>query len=131
MALSRRSTLAAGGIVAAAGLLVALAVTPARAGGAFPATADVGGCSATAHIDNQWGTGAATGEIVTVTVTNTSATTATRWTATWTLADGETIVAAWNATVTTAGTAATAVNAAYNGKLAPGAWTTFGMQLWG
>jgi len=130
MAMSKRSTLAVCGIGAGAALLVALAATAALAGSA-PAAAAVAGCSATAHIDNQWGTGASAGEIVTVTVANTSATAATKWTVTWTLAGGERIVSAWNATVSTAGTAATAVNASYNGHLAPGASTTFGMQLWG
>jgi hypothetical protein len=127
MALSKRSTLAVCGIAAGAALLVALALSPALAGNA-PATALVqGGCSATGHIDNQW----ATGENVTVTVTNTSATAATKWAVTWDLVGSEKVAAAWNAVVSTAGTTVTAVNASYNGNLAPGASTTFGMQLWG
>lgn len=130
MALSKRSTLALGGIAAGAALLVGLAMTPALAGGS-PATLQVGGCNATAHIDNQWGTGASAGENITVTVANTAATASTKWVVTWTLADGERIPAWWNTVVTTVGTAATAVNASYNGNLAPGASTTFGMQLWG
>jgi hypothetical protein len=41
------------------------------------------------------------------------------------------VVSGWNATVTTSGGTATAVNASYNGVLAPGASATFGMQLSG
>jgi hypothetical protein len=93
------------------------------------AAAAVGGCSATATIQSQWGSGTAGGQVVAVTVANTSAQAATRWTVTWT-ATGQ-VVSAWNATVSVSGGTATAVNAAYNGSLAPGASTSFGMQLAG
>jgi hypothetical protein len=93
------------------------------------AAAAAGGCSATAAIQSQWGSGTAAGEVVTVTVANTSAQAATGWTVTWT-ATGQ-VVSAWNATVSVSGGAATAINAGYNGSLAPGASTTFGMQLAG
>jgi hypothetical protein len=126
MALSRQSIVslcaALGGTVA----LAALVMSPAAADGTTPALA-AGGCAATAHVDSQWGSG----QIVTVTVTNTSAATTTKWTVTWTLGGGQQVVSAWNATVTTSGSAATAVNAPYNGRLAPGGSTTFGMQLAG
>ena len=130
MAVSRRSILAACGSAVGTGLLFALAMTPALAGSATVAPL-VGGCSASAHIDSQWGSGTTGGQIVTVTVANTSAATATKWTVTWALADGQRVVSAWNATVSTTGTTATAANAAYNGALAPGASTNFGMQLSG
>jgi hypothetical protein len=116
---------------AGAGLLTALAVAPVIAGSAAAGAALVGGCSATAHIDSQWGSGATGGEIVTVTVVNTSSTTGTKWTVTWALASGQQVASAWNATVTTSNGNATALNAAYNGTLAPAASTTFGMQLAG
>jgi hypothetical protein len=131
MALSKRSTLALCGITAGTALLVALGTTVALAGSSTAAAGGTGTCSATAHVDNHWGTGADAGAIVTVTVANTAPTPATKWSATWSLGSGERIVSAWNATVTTVGTTATAVNASYNGSLAPGASTTFGMQLWG
>jgi len=131
MAMSRRSAVAVAGVTVGASTLVALLMMPALAGGA-PAPAPAaqalaGACSATAHVDNQW----YGGEIVTVKVTNTSTAAATRWAVTWTLAAGQSVVSAWNATVTTTGATATAVNASYNGALAPGASTTFGMQLSG
>ncbi|GAA4722455.1 hypothetical protein GCM10023263_75520 [Phytohabitans rumicis] len=99
--------------------------------GAAASTPGDGGCRATARIDSQWGTGATGGQVVSVTVTNTSATTATKWTVTWTLGTGQRVVAAWNAAVSTTGTTVTAVNASYNGVLAPAASTTFGAQLSG
>jgi lysophospholipase L1-like esterase len=62
-----------------------------------------------------------------VTVTNTSASAASGWTATVVPADGARIGQLWNGTLTTAadGTA-TVTNAAWNGALSPGASATFG-----
>lgn len=126
MAVSRRATLTASAVAAGAGLLTALVISPLVIG---TAAAAAGGCSATAAIQSQWGSGTAGGEVVTVTVVNTSAQAATAWTVTWP-ATGQ-VVSAWNATVRVSGGTATAVNAGYNGSLAPGASTTFGMQLAG
>ena len=105
--------------------LVALAITPAVAVGVASASAASAGCIAISHIDSQW----ATGQIVSVTVTNTASTSATKWTATGTLASGQSVASAWSATVTPSGSTITAVNMSYNGALAPGASTSFGMQL--
>ncbi|MFD0822402.1 cellulose binding domain-containing protein, partial [Micromonospora zhanjiangensis] len=82
-------------------------------------------------IDSQWGAGATGGQIVTITVANTSTASATRWNVTWPLGDGQQVVSAWNATVSATGPTATATNAAHNGALAPGAATSFGVQLSG
>src|SRR5689334_5442323 len=120
MALSRRSIVTLCGTVGGTMLLAALAMSPAAAGGrpaagspaggAVPAaTLPSGGCVADAHVETQWGSGTTGGEIVTVTVTNTSSVTATKWTVTWTLGAGQQIVSAWNAGVTTSDGAATAV----------------------
>jgi hypothetical protein len=130
MTVRRRSTLALCGIVAGTGLLVATAMTSAIAG-APASDPGTGGCRATARVDAQWGAGAAGGQILTVTVTNTAATTATKWTVAWTLGAGQRVVSAWNTAVSTTGTTVTGVNAAHNGVLAPAASTTFGMQLSG
>jgi hypothetical protein len=130
MALSRQSIL---GLCAAFGgtaAVAALAMSPAVADGGLVAPS-AGGCGATAHVETQWGSGANGGQIVAVTVTNTSAATATKWTVTWTLGTGQRVVSAWNAAVNTSGDTATAINAPYNAILAPGASTTFGMQLSG
>jgi hypothetical protein len=132
MALSKWSGLALCGTVGGAALLAAFVMAPAFAGGA-PATVPraTGGCSATALVATQWGTGATGGQIVAVTVVNTSAATTTKWAVAWTLGAGQRVVSAWNAAVTTSGRAATAVNASYNGRLAPGASAIFGMHLSG
>jgi mannan endo-1,4-beta-mannosidase len=50
----------------------------------------------------------------------------TAWTVTWTYANGQTISQAWNATVTSSGSAVTATNVSYNGALGAGASTEFG-----
>jgi hypothetical protein len=130
MAVSRRTRLLKGAAAGGAVLVTALAIAAAAAGTTLAATAG-GGCNASAHVDTQWGSGASGGEIVTVTVTNTATTAGTKWTVGWTFDSGQRIANAWNATVTASGATATAVNAPYNGKLAPGASTTFGMQLAG
>jgi len=124
MALSRQSTLALCAALGGTVVLATLAMSPAAARSA-------GGCGATAHVESQWGSGADGGQIVAVSVANTSAATTTRWTVTWPLGDGRRVVSAWNAAVSTSGGTATAVNASYNGMLAPGASATFGMQLAG
>jgi hypothetical protein len=132
MTSTKRSVLAICGTLGGAALLAALAMSPAVAGGA-PETAPMtaGGCTATAHIDRQWGSGTTGGQIVSVSVVNASAATTTTWSVAWTLGAGQRIVSAWNAVVTAPGGAAIAVNTRYNGVLAPGASTTFGMQLSG
>jgi Cellulose binding domain len=130
MALSRRVALGAPGLAAGVGVLTALAVISVVPGSASADTV-AGGCQATAHVQSHWGSGPTGGEIVDVTVANTAATAATTWSVTWVLGDGQRIVSAWNAMVSTSGHTSTAVNAAWNGKLAPGATTSFGMQLAG
>lgn len=45
---------------------------------------------------------------------------------TWALASGQAVNQAWNATVTTSGSAVAARNVGYNGSLGPGADTVIG-----
>lgn len=131
MAVSRRVGLAVGGAVVGAGLLSTLVLTPALAGSASAAVTAAGGCTATAHVDAAWGSGSSGGEILSVTVVNTADRGATKWTVSWPLGPGQQVVSAWNATVNLSGGVLNAVNMPYNGTLAPGASTTFGMQLSG
>jgi len=131
MAKARLVTTAVSGIIAGAGLFSVLAATPTLAGGAPPATTGAGGCTATAQIDAQWGSGAAGGQVLTVTVANTSPAATSTWTVSWALGAGQKVVSGWNAAVRTADDTVTAANAAYNGVLAAGARTTFGVQLSG
>jgi hypothetical protein len=135
MAISRRAAAAASGVAAGAGMLAALMLTPGVAAVASAAGTPVGGCSATVHIDSQWGSGPNGGEVITVTVVNAAPRSGTTWTVTGSLAGGQQIGSAWNARITrtdgTSGAGFTAVNQPYNGTLAPGASTTFGMLLSG
>ncbi|MEO3744770.1 CotH kinase family protein [Plantactinospora sp. B5E13] len=48
------------------------------------------------------------------------------WRVAWTFGNGQTVSQAWNATVTSSGSAVTATNAAHNGALGASASTTFG-----
>ncbi|GHA58096.1 GDSL-type esterase/lipase family protein [Streptomyces purpurascens] len=82
-----------------------------------------GACTARFRAVSSW-QGGYQGE---VTVTNTSASAASGWTATVVPAGGARLTQVWNGTHTTAadGTA-TVTNAAWNGALAPGASATFG-----
>jgi len=81
-------------------------------------------CSATAHLDSVWGDGFVT----TVTVTNTGPVAIGGWSAAWPLPAGVRVWNTWNASTATAGGTLTATNTSWNGALAPGASTTFGMQ---
>jgi alpha-L-fucosidase 2 len=61
-------------------------------------------------------------------VTVTAGTTAIKgWTASWTFPGGQVISQVWNATHTQNGASVTVTNAAYNGALAPGSATSFGL----
>src|SRR5436190_10753795 len=117
MAVSRRVALAVSGLVVGVGTLTALVLAPLTIGSASAATG-TGGCQASAHIDSQWGSGADGGEVLSVTVTNTAVTTGTTWSVSWALGGGQRVLNAWNATVSTASGAVTAVNLAWNGTLA-------------
>jgi predicted carbohydrate-binding protein with CBM5 and CBM33 domain len=81
-------------------------------------------CKATYTVTNSWPGGFQ----ASVTVTNSSATTATSgWTVRWTLPSGHAISQLWNGAATTSGSDVTVTNLSYNGALAPGANTTFGL----
>ncbi|HEY0002385.1 MAG TPA: cellulose binding domain-containing protein [Actinoplanes sp.] len=106
-------------------LLIAtsLAVPAASFGIATADAAAAPGCKVEYKVTNQW----ATGFGADVTVTNLGDA-VNAWKVGWTLAAGQTISQAWNATVTTAGTAVTAANAGFNGALAAGGTVSFGFN---
>nr|MDT0662835.1 cellulase family glycosylhydrolase [Micromonospora sp. DSM 115978] len=79
------------------------------------------GCAATYRIVGQW-PGGFQGE-VRVTAGNAAIS---RWTVTWTFGNGQSVSQAWNATVTSSGSAVTARNVGYNGNLPAGGSATFG-----
>jgi hypothetical protein len=86
-----------------------------------------GGSGATCKVGyavQQW----AGGFTANVTVTNTGTSALSGWTVGWTYPGDSKITNAWNATVSQSGAAVTAKNMAYNGTLAAGASTSFGVQ---
>jgi mannan endo-1,4-beta-mannosidase len=88
--------------------------------------ADPGDC----EIDyqaNDWG--GSPGFTANVTVTNTGDSAISGWTVQWDYASGQSVEEpGWNATVTQSGTTVTAVNASWNGTLAPDQSTSFGFN---
>nr|MDT0661935.1 lytic polysaccharide monooxygenase [Micromonospora sp. DSM 115978] len=79
-------------------------------------------CSATYAITGQWSGG------FQADVRVTAGSAAIRgWTVTMQFPDGQTVGQSWNATVTSTGSTATARNVSYNGTLAAGANTSFGL----
>ncbi len=89
-----------------------------------PPSTGPGTCTASWHLDNNWGSGFQ----ATVTVTaGSSAITA--WRVNWSWPGSQSIVNYWNAAVTSSGAAVTANNLGYNGSLGAGGSTTFGLQV--
>jgi O-glycosyl hydrolase len=80
-------------------------------------------CSATYRITNSWQDGFQAD----VTVTNSSPTPLNGWTVTWPLPGGQTISQVWNGTLTTTASTVTVTNASWNGAIAAGASTSFGL----
>ncbi|HZM79996.1 MAG TPA: cellulose binding domain-containing protein [Candidatus Limnocylindrales bacterium] len=100
--------------------------SPSRSPSASPSPSNNPGrsCSATYTITGSWG-GAFQADLR---VTNTGGQQITGWRVNWTYTAGQTIFNLWNGVATQTGSAVTVVNASYNGTLAPGAFTTAGLQ---
>jgi len=85
------------------------------------------GTGAACKVTNQvsaWNTGLTDN----ITITNTSTSAVNGWKLTFTLAGGQTITQAWNATVTPSSGSVAATNLSYNAAIAPGGNTSFGFQ---
>jgi len=77
------------------------------------------------HIDTSWGGGFN----ATVTVTNTSTTSATKaWSVSWAWPSGQSVASMWNAVSTASGSTETATNEPYNGAIAASGSVSFGFQ---
>ncbi|GGM28134.1 MULTISPECIES: pectate lyase [Micromonospora] len=100
------ATLAAAGVVATAGTAQAAV-----------------GCRVTYTVASQWSGGFGAN----VTLTNVGDP-LTSWTVTWSFTAGQTVVQAWNATVTQSGSTVRAASESYNGNLATNASTSFGFN---
>ncbi|TDE16943.1 cellulose binding domain-containing protein, partial [Actinomadura sp. 6K520] len=80
-------------------------------------------CTASYETTGSW-QGGFQGE---VTVRNTGTDPLTAWQVSWTFGGGQTVAQSWGARVTQEGTSVTAANESWNGTLAAGAGTTFGL----
>ncbi|WJK35972.1 lytic polysaccharide monooxygenase [Solwaraspora sp. WMMA2065] len=87
-----------------------------------PTTPAPGGCTATFSIVATWQGGFQAEVRVTAGGTPIS-----RWTLNWTNPTGQQVTQAWNATVSSNGSAVTATNVSYNGSIGSGASTSFGL----
>ena len=94
-----------------------------------PTTPGPGGseCGASYRVTNSWPGGFQAD----VAVSNSGSTVTTGWRVSWTIGSGQTINQVWSGSLTTGGGTATVTNVSYNGSLAPGASTTFGMLVAG
>jgi hypothetical protein len=90
-------------------------------------TAPLSACAATFVVDNRWSGGFAS----TVTVRNVGTEPIDGWRVSWRWPGDQRIGAIWNGVAEGSGADVTVRNASYNGRLAPGGWTTFGMLVWG
>ncbi|MER6629082.1 glycoside hydrolase family 9 protein [Streptomyces sp. NPDC000987] len=81
-------------------------------------------CAVTYKVDNAW----SDGFTATVTVKNTGSTAVDGWKLTWSYPGGQRVTNAWNATVAQSGADVVASDAGWNGKIAPGASVSFGLQ---
>ncbi len=89
-------------------------------------SASAGTCALTSSVTNSW----PGGYQLQLTVTDNGSAPVTGWTAGFMFADSaETISNSWNATVTQTGAQVSAGNASYNGSIAAGSSTTFGMTV--
>ncbi|KAB1934413.1 endoglucanase, partial [Micromonospora sp. ALFpr18c] len=82
-------------------------------------------CRATATIDARWGTGF----VATATVHNTGTEPIDSWRVSWRWSGDERVQTVWGGVVETTGPDVTVRNASYNGTVAPGATTTFGLLV--
>ncbi|RKN39849.1 endo-1,4-beta-xylanase [Streptomyces hoynatensis] len=100
------------------------AVFAALGGEGGPTDPPAGACAASYRVTGQW----PGGFLAEVTVRNEGTTSAGGWRVTWTLPEGQAVTSLWNGRLTTEAGAVTVTDAGYNGALAPGASTAFGLQ---
>ncbi|MEU4563689.1 cellulose binding domain-containing protein [Actinoplanes sp. NPDC023936] len=92
-----------------------------------PTPSSPGGCSTTYRVVNSWQGGFQAD----VTVANTGTAAFAGWRVSWTSPAGQSVSQVWNGSLSTGGGTVTVTNAAYNGSVAPGSSTTFGLLAGG
>ncbi|WHT23195.1 glycoside hydrolase family 44 protein [Crossiella sp. CA-258035] len=85
------------------------------------------GCSASLHVNGDWGTGHA----ATVTVTNDRRAAMTGWRVSWTWPGDQQVTKSWNTTLKQDAAGVVATDAGWNGSIGAGGSTTFGFQATG
>jgi glucuronoarabinoxylan endo-1,4-beta-xylanase len=105
------------------------ATTPPTTPSTTPPTTPPGGsgCAAAYQVVNSWQGGFQAD----VTVTNNGSAATNGWRVSWTLPSGQSVSQVWNGTLSASGSDVTVSNAGYNGAIAPGGRTTFGMIVSG
>ncbi|HZU56339.1 MAG TPA: cellulose binding domain-containing protein [Actinocrinis sp.] len=100
--------------------------SPSTSPSASPSASATGGSGACRVSDtvSAWNTGMTEN----ITVTNTGSTAINGWRLAFTLAGGQTVTNAWNATISPTSGAVTATNVSYNAAIPPGGNTSFGFQ---
>jgi cellulose binding protein with CBM2 domain len=99
--------------------------TPSASPSGTPTGASGAACSVTDSLTSSW----STGYQLAFTVASTGTGGTSSWNVSFSLPAGETIASSWNATVTQSGTSVNAASVSYNGSLAPGASTSWGMVV--
>ncbi|KOV85551.1 glycoside hydrolase family 44 protein [Nocardia sp. NRRL S-836] len=85
------------------------------------------GCSASLHVNGDWGTG----HVATVTVTNDRRTALAGWRVGWTWPAGQQVTRSWGTSLKQDGARVVATDAGWNGSVGAGGSTTFGLQASG
>ncbi|MEV1288006.1 cellulose binding domain-containing protein [Micromonospora sp. NPDC049679] len=96
--------------------------TPTPTPTATPTAPPAGGCAAAYRVTGSWQGGFQ----AEVTVRNTGTSAIDGWTVSWSFPNGQTVAQLWGGTHTQTGANVSVRNAAYNGRLAGGATTSFG-----
>jgi poly(3-hydroxybutyrate) depolymerase len=95
--------------------------------GSTPPTGQPSGCTASYRVTSSWQGGFQAD----VAVSNSGSTALQGWKVSWALGSGQSVSQVWNGAQTTSGSTVTVTNAAYNGTLAPGSGTSFGLIVSG
>ncbi|MEY9855676.1 hypothetical protein ABH935_001280 [Catenulispora sp. GAS73] len=99
--------------------------SPSSTPSSTPSSSAGAGCSVTSSVTGTW----STGYQAAFTVTNTGTVATSKWAVHFSFAGSQSIANSWNVTATQSGQAVTANSVSYNGSLAPGASTSWGMVV--
>jgi hypothetical protein len=99
--------------------------SPTASPSASPSTAAGAACSVSESVTSSW----STGYQLAFTVSSTGSAATSSWNVGLSLPSGETIANSWNATVAQTSQAVSAASVSYNGTLAPGTTTSWGMVV--